>query len=616
MKKLLTYIMLLYAINANAQVPTQDPYPNAPTTAFDITKYSFYIDSIKVVNEQVANFAATSNNVSPTQAINLTGTTSGVHQLYAKVTNTNGNPSIINLGNFYMEGGNSAYQNAPVTAFDINKYSFYIDSIKVVNEQVANFAATSNNVSPIQAINLTGTISGVHQLYAKVTNTNGNPSIINLGNFYMEGGNSAYPNAPTAAADINKYSFYIDSIRLVNEQVVSFTASNNNVSPTQAINLTGTASGVHQLYAKVTNINGNPSIINLGNFYMEGNNLYQNTPTSAVNINRYEFYIDSVRTTNIQPLSFTATANNATTSTPIDLTNVLPGVHQLYARVFNVNNVPSIVNLGNFTMNQTFVYPNVPAAVPNIANMEYFLDNDPGYGLGTPIAVTGASTNEQLTNVVINFPGGFPAGLHYIHIRSKQNPWSIDNVVPFTTTGTLVPVTWQFVKAQLVINTTLVSWATSQEINTSKFEIEHSANGASFLKVGEVAAVGNSNIVSNYNFTHLKPVTGFNFYRVKQIDIDGSFKYSVIVKVLNRNDIKQTIIAPNPVVDVLNIVEPSTTFIGTVEVYDSKGTLVIRKNINADEQVYSLPVSILAKGNYVLKVNYKTSSKTISFVKQ
>jgi transcription elongation factor Elf1 len=596
-----------------AQVPTQDPYPDAPLAALSINQYSFHIDSVSNVNEQLKPFAATNNNTVAPTAISLTGVISGVHQLYVKVTDINGKPSIFNVGNFYMEGDN-LYQNVPPVATNINRYSFYIDSVSNVNEQAQSFAATNINTTAPSPISLAGVVSGVHQLYAKVTDINGKPSIINVGDFYMTGDN-LYQNAPPAATNINKYSFYIDSVSNVNEQVNSFAATSNNTAAPPAISLTGVNSGVHQLYAKVTDLNGKPSIMNIGNFYMEGDNLYQNASPAAVNINRYEFYIDSVTNVNIQPLSFAAGLNNVTPSTSIDLAGVIPGVHYLYARVFDVNNKPSIVNLGSFAMDQIFRYQNAAAAAPPIANMEYFLDNDPGYGLATPITVPGASTNVVLSNVVINFPGGFPAGQHYIHIRSKQNPWSIDNVVPFTTTGTVVPLTWQFVKAQLVKNTTEVSWATSQEINTSKFEIEHSADGTSFVKIGEVAAAGNSNTVSNYTFIHLKPVTGFNYYRIKQIDLDGSFKYSVIVKVLNRNDIKQTIIAPNPVVDVLNIVEPTTTFINTVEVYDGKGALMIRKVVNADEQVYSLPVSTLARGNYVLKVNYKTETKKFSFIK-
>ncbi len=597
-----------------AQLPTQGPYPDAPAAAVNINQYALYIDSVSNVNEQLKPFTATNNNTVAPSAISLAGVSTGVHQLYVKVTDINGKPSIFNIGNFYMEGDN-LYQNAPPSANNINKYSFYIDSVSNVNEQAQSFAAINNNTTAPSPISLAGVASGVHQLYAKVTDVNGKPSIFAVGNFYMTGDN-LYQNAPAVATNINKYSFYIDSVSNVNEQVNSFAATSNNIAAPPAISLTGVNSGVHQLYAKVTDVTGKPSIMNIGNFYMEGNNLYQNAPPAAVNINRYEFYIDSVTNVNIQPLSFAVGANNVTAGTNIDLTGVIPGVHYLYARVFDVNNKPSIVNLGSFAMDQIFRYPNAAAAAPPIANMEYFLDNDPGYGLGTPITVSGVSTNEQLTNVVINFPGGFPAGVHYIHIRSKQNPWSIDNVVPFTTTGVVVPLTWQFVKAQLVSNTTLVSWATSQEINTSKFEIEHSADGTSFVKLGEVAAAGNSSTVSNYNFTHLKPVVGFNYYRIKQIDIDGSFTYSVIVKVLNRNDIKQTIIAPNPVLDVLNIVEPTTIFISSVEVYDSKGALILRKAVNSDEQVYSLPVSTLAKGNYILKVNYKTETKTFSFIKQ
>ncbi len=596
-----------------AQLPTQGPYPNVPAVAADVFQYTMYIDSVTTLNEQVQTFAEGPTNISPAVVVNLIGTISGVHQLYIKVTDLNSKSSIINVGNFYITGDN-LYQNAPSAASNINKYSFYIDSVRNVNEQAQSFAATNNNTIAPTPISLTGVVSGVHQLYTKVTDVTGKPSIINVGNFYMTGDN-LYQNTPPVATNINKYSFYIDSVSNVNEQANSFAATNNNSVAPPPISLTGVTTGVHQLYAKVTDINGKPSINNIGNFYMEGDNLYQNAPPAAVNINRYEFYVDSVTNVNIQPLSFTAGLSNVTPSTNIDLAGVIPGVHYLYARVFDVNNKPSIVNLGSFAMDQIFRYPNAAPAAPPIANMEYFLDNDPGYGLGTAITVSGASTNEQLTNVIINFSGGFPAGVHYIHIRSKQNPWSVDNVVPFTTTGTVVPLTWQFVKAQLITNTTLVSWATSQETNTSKFEIEHSADGGNFVKLGEVAAACNSSTVSNYNFTHLKPVTGFNYYRVKQIDVDGSFKYSVIVKVLNKNDIKQTIIAPNPVVDVLNIVEPNSKFINAVEVYDNKGALVIRKVIHSEEQVYSLPVSSLSKGNYILKVTYKTETKTFSFVK-
>jgi hypothetical protein len=597
-----------------AQPPTQDPYPNAPAVATNITQYTFHIDSVSTMNQQVQTFSAATSNSIGALSVNLTGITTGVHQLYIKVVDVNGKPSIFNIGNFYMEGDN-LYQNTPPVATNINKYNFYIDSVSTINEQTQTFSDAPTNSIPVQAINLVGIITGVHQLYVKVTDVTGKPSIINIGNFYMEG-NNLYQNAPAVATEINKYSFYIDSVTTVNEQAQSFGAAPTNSIPVQAINLTGTITGVHQLYAKVVDVNGKPSIFNIGNFYMEGDNLYQNVPPIPVNINRYEFYIDSVTNQNVQPLSFTTGTTNTTVNHSIDLTGVLPVplIHYLYARVYDVNNVPSIVNLGQFTMESIFRYPNAAPAASALQNMEYFIDTDPGYGLATPITIPGSNTTEVLSNISVTIPTTLSAGTHYFHIRSKQNPWSIDNVVPFDDIVT-TPVNWQFIKAQLQGNATLVSWATLTEQNTSQYDIEWSADGLSFSKIGDVAAVGNSNSVSNYSFNHNNPVSGFNYYKLKQIDQNGSYKYSPIVKVLYNKNIKQTFIAPNPVVDVLNIVEPKAIFITTVEVYDTKGALLIRRTINAEEQVYSVPVSNLAKGLYKLKINYKGETKTHSFLK-
>jgi transcription elongation factor Elf1 len=616
MKKICITIMALgmYGL-ALAQLPTQDPYPNAPAVAININQYALYIDSISTINQQVQNFAAAATNTIGALSVNLTGTTTGVHQLYVKVTDVTGKPSVINIGNFYMEGDN-LYQNAPAVATNINKYNFYIDSVAAVNEQTQNFTATATNTIAAQSINLTGTTTGVHQLYAKVTDVNGKPSIINVGNFYMEGDN-LYQNAPPAATNINKYNFYIDSVTAVNEQTQNFTAAAANTIASQAINLTGTVTGVHQLYAKVTDVNGKPSIINIGNFYMEGDNLYQNAPPAAVNINRYEFYIDSVTNINIQPLSFTAATTNTTVNHSINLTGVLPVplIHYLYARVYDVNNIPSIINLGQFTMESTFRYPNATAVAPALQNMEYYVDTDPGYGLATPIVIPGTNTTEVLNNISVTLPGGLTAGTHIFHIRSKQNPWSIDNVIPFDVLGT-VPVNWLFVRAQLINNQSLVSWATAKESNTSKYYVEHSVTGSNFTKVGEVTAAGNTVTTTNYSFTHVQPVNGFNYYRLKQIDNDGRFKYSDVVTILKKDNLTQTIIAPNPVKEVLHVVETKETFIGTAEIYNAAGSLVLRKAINTKMQVYSLPVSNLVSGMYVLKIIYKDAAKTYQFIKQ
>lgn len=109
-----------------------------------------------------------------------------------------------------------------------------------------------------------------------------------------------YPNTPAVAVNINQYAIYIDSISSLNEQLKPFAATNNNTVAPSAISLAGVQSGVHQLYIKVIATDGKPSIFAIGNFYIEGNNLYQNAPSPATNINQYAFYIDTVNNANEQ----------------------------------------------------------------------------------------------------------------------------------------------------------------------------------------------------------------------------------------------------------------------------------------------------------------------------
>ena len=109
-----------------------------------------------------------------------------------------------------------------------------------------------------------------------------------------------------------------------------------------------------------------------------------------------------------------------------------------------------------------------------------------------------------------------------------------------------LPVTWLYVLAQLQNSKSVIKWATASESNTQHFEVEHSINGNNYSAIGTVAAAGNSNSVQQYQFVHTSPVVGKNYYRIKQIDIDGRFSYSSIVSVNKSNQDIRIVITPNP----------------------------------------------------------------------
>jgi serine protease len=92
----------------------------------------------------------------------------------------------------------------------------------------------------------------------------------------------------------------------------------------------------------------------------------------------------------------------------------------------------------------------------------------------------------------------------------------------------------------------LLEWATGTEINSKEFILERSGDGASFAAIDRVNAAGNSAVQNNYSLLDGKYGIGKNFYRLKMIDLDGSFKYSRIVMIENGPGILTTTLAPNP----------------------------------------------------------------------
>ncbi len=247
--------------------------------------------------------------------------------------------------------------------------------------------------------------------------------------------------------------------------------------------------------------------------------------------------------------------------------------------------------------------------------MEYYIDTDPGFGNATPITVPGNTGDINNYSVNISLSGSLTIGTHFLYIRSRQNPWAVTNVVPFSASG-VVPVSWLFFKAQIMNNETQLSWATALENNTGSFEIEHSIDGQNFSKVGVLPAAGYSSSLKNYRFLHTQPSPGFNYYRLKQIDRDGNFNYSAIATVLKKETLNKTIIAPNPVGDMLHIIEPAQTILYMAQVYNTAGELLWSTGFNSNSQVRSIPVSKLTAGVYYLRLQYKNEVKNFLFVKR
>ena len=100
------------------------------------------------------------------------------------------------------------------------------------------------------------------------------------------------------------------------------------------------------------------------------------------------------------------------------------------------------------------------------------------------------------------------------------------------TISSLLPVKLEYFTAYKDNNESLLKWATATEINNYYFDIERSVDGITFESLSKVYSLSsNSNTELSYQFSDKSPLNGTNYYRLKQVDLDGNFEYSWLVPV-------------------------------------------------------------------------------------
>ena len=182
--------------------------------------------------------------------------------------------------------------------------------------------------------------------------------------------------------------------------------------------------------------------------------------------------------------------------------------------------------------------------------------------------------------------------------------------------GTTLPLTWLYVNGQWQNNAVIIKWGTASETSTKHFEIEHSSNGISYLKVGTVAASGNSSLTERYEFLHHSPVAGKNYYRIKQIDLDERFSYSSTVSVTKTTDENKIVISPNPAQNHITLFLTKPNSNTQVRLINQQGQVLLQQNLQPGTMRQSISISTLPAGIYNVLLIMNGEVKTIRFVKQ
>jgi len=149
-------------------------------------------------------------------------------------------------------------------------------------------------------------------------------------------------------------------------------------------------------------------------------------------------------------------------------------------------------------------------------------------------------------------------------------------------------------------------WTTLSETNNQYFDIERSVDGIGFSAIKRIAGAGNSSQKLQYQYADDKPLSGNNYYRLRQIDYNGDFSFSNVVLLKNQLSAQSISAYPNPGRGMVNI---SSTEVKDVKVYNSTGNLVLESAVNAFD-ITSQP-----NGVYLIKVNTGNQEQVIRFVK-
>ncbi len=153
-----------------------------------------------------------------------------------------------------------------------------------------------------------------------------------------------------------------------------------------------------------------------------------------------------------------------------------------------------------------------------------------------------------------------------------------------------------------------LNWQTSTEQNSSHFDVEFSRDGSKFENIGQVNAAGFSNTVRNYALIHSTPINGVNYYRLKLVDADGSYKYSE-VRTVKFSNTKAISIMPNPTADLVYITSNEGGVLQSVALYSASGKLL--KFANNFVLGKSIDLSTYTSGVYILKLMDKEGNTEV-----
>jgi hypothetical protein len=288
-------------------------------------------------------------------------------------------------------------------------------------------------------------------------------------------------------------------------------APDETVTFSSTINVSALRGGRHYLFVRTRTSDGRWSLSEPREFFV------------MIPAVKAEYFFDSdPGVGNGTPHTIPAPDDTITFSHGINTSGLRGGRHYLFVRTCASNGKWSLSEPREFFIR-----------VPMEA--EYFFDSDPGVGNATPLTLSERREKEAYD---ASFSiGRLSLGDHYLFIRtrSESGNWSLHEPTLFTVSEVLPVELTDFSAIPRGMNVDLF-WITHSEVNNDYFVVERWIGDAydtkeCFVAIDTIPGQGTSSATHRYQFTDKPGITGTIYYRLKQVDYDGSFTYSNVVVV-------------------------------------------------------------------------------------
>ncbi len=184
----------------------------------------------------------------------------------------------------------------------------------------------------------------------------------------------------------------------------------------------------------------------------------------------------------------------------------------------------------------------------------------------------------------------------------------------YSTLNTVIlPLSWISFTGLAIENKIQLQWQIGNITDDYNFEIEHSSDGKTFSSIGTLST--HASQTSSFLFNDAYPANGVNYYRIKQIEVNGSVYYSPVIMVAFQNATKHIGLQSNPVFNNIVIQNPTQQLINELRIVDVSGRIVTHKYINSQNTSVQINATNLPAGFYFIVLSTPEKNITLPVIK-